>query len=184
VITSLALKRTLRVELKKRREVLSFDRRAQASEDAFESLTRLAYAHNYIISYSSFGDELCLTGFNRYLEKEGKLVLPTINGSELKLYHVKNMATQLHSHPFGFLEPNPALCVEANLNEMSLILVPGLAFDRMGHRIGYGAGYYDKLLDQLRHSIFALGVGYREQFHKENLPISNNDVSLTALLLF
>jgi len=62
---------------------------------------------------------------------------------------------------FGLSEPPPT----AEVIEPSILLVPLLAFDRTGHRLGYGAGYYDRTLEKLRASrtILAVGIAYAGQ---------------------
>jgi len=61
----------------------------------------------------------------------------------------------------------------------TFLLVPLLAFDRFGHRLGYGGGYYDRTLSGLRDA-FALGCAYAAQ-EVEELPVAPHDVSLDAV---
>ncbi|GAA3853306.1 5-formyltetrahydrofolate cyclo-ligase [Celeribacter arenosi] len=64
-----------------------------------------------------------------------------------------------------------------------VIIVPVLAFDRLGHRLGYGGGYYDRTLAQLRaeRDVFAVGLAYAEQ-ELGGLPIEPTDASLDAIV--
>ena len=61
------------------------------------------------------------------------------------------------------------------------VLVPGVAFDRAGHRLGYGGGYYDRLLPSLRRDCLRVGLAYDEQVVDE-LPAEEHDVRLHAVV--
>ena len=77
----------------------------------------------------------------------GKLFyLPRIQNKNLNLHQFTNFK-DLEKHPFGILQPkaeNPSIQLQA----IELVIVPGIAFDLKGNRIGYGGGYYDRLLNQ------------------------------------
>jgi 5-formyltetrahydrofolate cyclo-ligase len=77
-------------------------------------------------------------------------------------------------HSFGMAEPDPELpAVPAQ--EIELVLVPGLAFDRRGWRLGYGGGYFDRFLKECRGT--SLGVTY-EALLLENLPRDEHDMPM------
>jgi len=85
----------------------------------------------------------------------------------------------LQRGPLGILEPPP----DATEIIPDILLVPLAAFDRSGHRIGYGAGYYDRTLAQLRaaRTVIALGLGFAAQ----EIPIvsaSAHDARLDLVL--
>ena len=82
---------------------------------------------------------------------------------------------------YGILEPSGD---QVDLAEIDLILVPALAYDRRGHRLGYGAGYYDRLLRTLRQTLdegCTWGLGYDWQL-VESLPSQPHDVPLEMVL--
>ncbi len=134
--------------------------------------------HKLILSYASFGSELDTWEINRFLADNGKLVLPKITGSTLQLFHVEHLS-QL-SENAGIREPNPLLCTQVAYSQISLALIPALAFDRNFYRLGYGKGYYDRLLANGR--AWTIGLGYREQYTEE-LPVTATDVPLKELML-
>ncbi|RII24989.1 MAG: 5-formyltetrahydrofolate cyclo-ligase [Geobacter sp.] len=76
-----------------------------------------------------------------------KVLYPVVTGSTLEFRQVSS-ATDLHAGAFGIREPG-AGCPELAIGEADIIVVPGVAYDVAGHRIGYGKGYYDKALHQL-----------------------------------
>ena len=100
-----------------------------------------------VLSYMSFGAELDTHGFFDSLLREGKMaVLPRIDKASkaLTLHRVGSHADLLDG-VWGIREPradSPPVAVA----DIDMVLLPGLAFDRAGNRLGYGAGYYDRLL--------------------------------------
>lgn len=71
---------------------------------------------------------------------------------------------------------------EPPLSQIDSILVPGLGFDREMYRIGYGKGYYDRLLSKTG-DIPTIGVGFKEQFSEELFPRDPWDIPVRELLL-
>jgi 5-formyltetrahydrofolate cyclo-ligase len=86
---------------------------------------------------------------------------------------------QLLRGQLGIMEPSP----QSALVEPDIVLVPLAAFDRAGHRIGYGAGHYDRTLQQLRTSktIVAIGLAFAVQ-EIETIPTLPHDVRLDYVL--
>ena len=82
----------------------------------------------------------------------------------------------LVKNKFGVLQP-----IKLNeINEVDIFLIPGLAFDLNGTRLGRGGGVYDKLLADYSDS-YIIGVSYDEYIF-ENLPIENHDIKMNALI--
>ena len=84
----------------------------------------------------------------------------------------------LEKGPWGLMEP--ALAPHF-LPPVHLLLVPGLAFDDDGHRIGYGRGFYDALLARLSEDVFTVGVGFEAQMHLP-VPVEPHDWPVMGLL--
>ena len=82
----------------------------------------------------------------------------------------------LVKNKFGVLQPKKL----NEINEVDIFLIPGLAFDLNGTRLGRGGGVYDKLLANYTNSYF-IGVTY-EEYIFDNLPIENHDIKMDALI--
>jgi 5-formyltetrahydrofolate cyclo-ligase len=96
-------------------------------------------------------------------------------------YHVEKESALIVSN-LRVPEPDPSTSRKAGMSEIDLILVPGLAFDREGYRLGYGKGYYDRLLAATG-SIPTVGIGFQEQMSTGSLPRDAWDVPVKELLL-
>jgi len=174
----------LRDSLKEKRRRISIRRRKEAEQEAMEQIIDFSRAYRYILTYASFGDEFSMKAINRFLEEEGKLLLPKVVGEKLRIYHVGDSSTQLRKNGMGIYEPVAALCKEVSLTQVPLILVPGLGFDTDNFRLGYGRGYYDRFLSLRSEHAAALGIGFLEQLVDDLLPREKTDVRLNDLLLF
>jgi 5-formyltetrahydrofolate cyclo-ligase len=98
-----------------------------------------------VLFYASFQSEVETHHMIRRALAEGKRVaLPKVKGKELELFEIKSFDTEVLPGAWGIPEPEGGRRVE--LKDIGLIVVPGAAFDGQGNRIGYGAGFYDKLL--------------------------------------
>ena len=173
-------KNTLRKKFKKIK--ISEKRKTEASQKAIQTLWPLFENHCRILSFASLKNEIDLWPLNDLLCQNEKLVLPKINQDNLIPCFVKDLEKLEKHSKFKVLEPtNPISKVK--LEKIKLVLVPALAFDRRGYRLGYGKGYYDRFLKQLPQA-YTIGVGLKENFSSEPLPIDKYDVPLNAVLFF
>ena len=91
---------------------------------------------------------------------------------------LKTLATDIVIGKFGVREPAPS-CAEISLNRFDLTLVPGMAFDLSGHRLGRGRGFYDRLLQMV--SGIKCGVAYDFQL-RETIPTEPHDARVDFIL--
>lgn len=174
-------KAELRRHFKEVVEKIPFKRRKEASEKIFSALLDIALNYSNILSFTSLPGEIDLWRFNRFLEKEGRLILPKVEGEGLFAYSVDNIEKDLVlNRKFNLLEPDPNRCKRSD--DIDLILVPGVAFDRTKNRLGYGGGYYDRFLSSFK-NIPTIAVGFREQLFDGALPTEPHDIKVCKLLL-
>jgi len=164
------------------RDALSGETRATASEKLAARGLPFEIAAGAIISgYSPIRSELDPAPLMQKLAALGaKLALPAVpaRGKSL-VFRAWSPGDRLTLGPLGILEPSPAM---AELIP-DIMLVPLAAFDRLGHRIGYGAGHYDFTLAHLRKlkPITAIGVAFAAQEIKA-VPALAHDVALDYVL--
>lgn len=134
-----------------------------------------------ILFYAPVGDELDLWPLLLGALTEGKTVaLPRFvaAASAYEAAGVSDPARDLRPGRFGIREPGPG-CPAIPLNRLDLILVPGIAFDLCGHRLGRGQGFYDRLLSRV--SGLKCGVAFDEQVVPA-LPVEPHDVRVDCIL--
>ena len=116
-----------------------------------------------VSSYFAIGDEADPAGLESELRRRGhRILLPRVTGRNLPLdFHIWEEGAPLHRGGFGLSEPSPDWPKLAP----DVLIVPLLAFDMDGYRVGYGAGYYDRTIRKLRENkkIIAAGFGFSLQ---------------------
>jgi 5-formyltetrahydrofolate cyclo-ligase len=112
-----------------------------------------------------------------------RVAVPWVDGRELRLFELRNIG-ELAPAPFGLLEPPPDLRADASRevlpSAVDLFVVPGVAFDRRGGRLGHGRGYYDGLLSRAREDAQFVAAAFECQMVSA-VPMSGRDVFLDAV---
>jgi 5-formyltetrahydrofolate cyclo-ligase len=177
-----ALKQQLRRQLKQTRQTLDPHRRNQGSIQACEQLLEWIQSADLVLSFASIGSEINLWHLNQNLASEGRLALPRLVEGRLCLFRVAHLH-HLEQHAWGFLEPKISHCGLVDFSHINIALIPGLGFDlETKHRLGYGQGYYDRLLvSNYFHQTW--GIGFLEQA-VNNLPHTSHDIALNRVYLF
>lgn len=185
-----AQKKSWRRDLKARRAALGADARAAADAGIAQALmeTELWSQADSVFAYVSFGDEVDTKSLIEATWRQGKqVVLPRMSETPHEMdWYVVESFDQLERNPYGIEEPRPesstpvdvmALQTEPRSADAAaqakdcrmLTLVPALAFDRKGNRLGYGGGYYDTFLRDFP----GVSVGLcREAFLYDELPFA------------
>ena len=112
-----------------------------------------------------------------------RVAVPVVEGGRLQLYRIEGVE-ELQPAPFGLLEPPKELRRKHRRvvsTTVSLFIVPGLAFDRAGGRLGYGKGYYDTLLAGTKPVVPKVGIGFEAQMVPE-VPMGPTDVRLPIIV--
>jgi 5-formyltetrahydrofolate cyclo-ligase len=146
-------KATLRQTILARREAADAAVRARHSRHIVRKLHACPEyrAAGFVAAYASFGTELDTAEFLAHALADGKqLLLPRINRAQraLELRHVTDLGADLVSGVWGIREPAER-CPIVSARRVDFMLVPGVAFTRGGARLGYGGGFYDRLLATL-----------------------------------
>jgi 5-formyltetrahydrofolate cyclo-ligase len=133
------------------------------------------------LTFVSFGTEVDTRRMLETADREGKSVVVTYcQDKELRLFRLED-PEQLTPGTWGLLEPRPELRELAkhavNVGEIDLFLLPGLAFDRRGGRLGYGKGYFDRLLKLARNDATIVGIGFACQVF-DQVPTLPHDIRM------
>ncbi len=118
------------------------------------------------------------------LAGDKRIVVPYCVDGELELFHLTSM-DELDVGMYKILEPKPELRERADkrveVAELDLIMVPGVAFDRTGGRMGHGMGYYDKLLEHARADAPLVALAFECQLFPE-IPVAEHDIFMDQIL--
>ena len=142
-------KAALRRVVLRRRDALPGGERALLSARIVTTVLdlRTYQEADVVLAYASFGTELQTDELLRRVLVDGKtLVLPRVERGGLGLYEVRDLAGDLAPGTWGIREPEPDRCPPADPGGVGFALIPGVAFDRRARRLGYGGGFYDRLL--------------------------------------
>jgi len=160
LVTTKAQQRTAALA---RRDALPVSERRAASQKIAQRRFPVPFGEGTVVAgYSPVRSECDPIPLMRSLAGKGvQLALPVIEKDKTLSFAEWRQGEQLTAGPFGILQPRPgALDVEPDI-----ILVPLVGFDRAGHRIGYGVGYYDRTLQALRarRPVVAVGIAFATQ---------------------
>ena len=168
----------LRKSFKKQRSLLDINQVKELNTRIFKNLLELniwekscyhLYLSNEINNEAETGEII-----NLLFKKHKRVFVPKIQGSNLMNIEIVNN-TNYSLNYLGIKEPLSSNQKDTNLLEV--IFVPLLVFDKLGHRVGYGGGYYDKFLGNIKDDILKIGLSLFEPIDKIQ-DIEKYDISL------
>lgn len=144
-------KREIRKQMISRRDAISESERVELSARIAERLFAMIEYKNakQILSYVSFRSEVITDEINKRIIADGKkLYLPKtyVKEQEMRFFRVEDPKADLVSGAMGIMEPVEDFGKEYESDEDTLVIMPGVAFDDAGNRLGYGGGFYDRFL--------------------------------------
>ncbi|HIK01520.1 TPA: 5-formyltetrahydrofolate cyclo-ligase [archaeon] len=135
-----------------------------------------------IMLYSSLESEVDTAVIIRFCLKSGKEVyLPRtdIKTRKMEAVRIKKFPDEVESASFGILEPKKELPACESIREIDLVIVPGVAFDESGNRLGYGFGFYDRFLAEIR----APKIGLSFESHiLDIVPTESHDIKVDKIV--
>lgn len=177
-------KKELRNNIIKHRDSLGLEKRKSKDNLILENLFRssLYKESNKIFTFVNYGSEVETKGFIIKAIEDGKRVFvpKTIKLTKvMKAVEMKSLENLIEDK-LGILEPEN-FEGEIYKNQLDLIIVPGVVFDKSGNRIGYGGGYYDRYFSDLDLTVNKVALAYELQV-VEYLEYEDHDISVDYII--
>ena len=168
------IRRTVRA----RKSLLTENEKAEAAQSVFDRLEQMAafMMADRILMYHSLPDELSTRDFLGKWSGRKHFFLPRVNGVNLDILPYEQ--TRLHLGAFEIEEPDGNDLTD--IADIELIIVPAVAYDRHGNRVGRGKGYYDRMLAGSRAT--KVGVGYDFQLIDDAIDTDSHDVPVDLVI--
>lgn len=170
-----------KIEIRKRikdlKSMMLENEKFKAAEEVFARFEQTAafLMANHILIYHSLPDELSTRCFLSKWNGKKHFYLPRVNGVNLDILPYDESRIELGA--FHIEEPTGNNLV--NPDEIELVVVPGVAYDRAGNRLGRGKGFYDRLLQSTKAT--KVGVCYEFQLVDE-IPTEPHDVKMDMII--
>lgn len=173
-------KKTLRKKIREQKQAMTPAQIEKASETLVQMFleTEQYRQAKTLYGYLPYNQEVRTVPILEQALADGKKVaVPKVYGDKMKFIYLTDL-TQVACGYYGI--PEPVADGPEGDDPTALVLMPGLAFDREGHRIGYGGGYYDRFLkDEPQHPTIALCYAFQMV---EDLPTEEFDVPVDYVL--
>ncbi len=159
-------KKEIRKTILKTRNEMPLEKRAEKSRIIVERLKELHDIHTAatIMVFLNFGSEVETDAFISWGWEMGKrIIAPLCRPSDREMFpYIINDFNDLESGNYGIREPRAEYADIVPHEEIDVVLIPAVAFDRRGRRVGYGGGYYDRFLSKIPRAA-RIGVVFSSQ---------------------
>jgi len=179
-------KDTIRREMILLRNQMTKDEVDSLSQKIISTLVKLPVYKNSkkVMLYLSFGNEVDTFKLIELCKKENKKIIVSFckkEGCQIVPTEIENIDNDLVRSKFGYLEPKKELVKPVKPEEIDLIILPGIAFDRRCYRISYGGGYYDRFLAELNFTVPTIGLVYDFQI-VDIVPLEPHDMPVDYVI--
>ncbi|SHK49916.1 5-formyltetrahydrofolate cyclo-ligase [Tepidibacter formicigenes] len=158
----------------------------EKSKKVFDNLMKLDEIKNSntIMAYLDFNKEVKTDIIINHLISLGKKIIVPISIVEerkLLLSEIKDIEKEVKIGTYGIREPKEEYIRPVNNNEIDIVIVPAVAYDINGYRLGYGGGYYDRFLETLRKDAKTIGIAFELQIF-DSIPKEEHDAKLNYII--
>ncbi|MHA1270249.1 MAG: 5-formyltetrahydrofolate cyclo-ligase [Candidatus Helarchaeota archaeon] len=172
--------------LKNKRNNLTFDLITKKSHKIFQLLIKHPeyIKAKKLIIYCSKDYEVQTEKIIKYSLTNGKRVIVPITNQKkriLEFSEIKDFDKELEISTFNIPEPKKEFIRYVNIDDIQLVIIPGLGFDQEGGRLGYGFGYFDRFLNSLKNPVLIIGLAFELQL-VDRLPLSTHDVKVNFII--
>lgn len=166
------------------RDAMSPAARTSASRAILEKISAMPQYEKakVVLTYMGFGTEIDTRPFFERIIADGKIaVLPRVDrATQTLILHSARGMSELLTSKYGILEPGTDAPIVAVTN-VDFVLMPGVAFDRNGNRLGYGRGYYDKLMSTANPALMRVAAGFSCQI-VGSVPVGPHDKKVDCII--
>nr|WP_312576777.1 5-formyltetrahydrofolate cyclo-ligase [Sedimentibacter sp.] len=137
-----------------------------------------------VFIYMDFKNEVRTFDFiKEMIDKKKRVIIPytDVKNTIIVPAEIKDIDRDLKVSPFGYLEPKKEKIIPVDPVEFDLIIVPGVTFDKKLNRIGFGKGYYDRILVKKRNDVKAIAIAYEFQILDE-IPSEEHDIKMDMII--
>lgn len=169
-------------------------KRSAISEDSIKSMSKLIESSLFsldlyknssvIMTYVNFGNEVITENIIRHslnLEKTIGVPITIPKTRELIVSELRDFDKELEVGVYNILTPKKEYIREIKPSKIDLVLVPGIAFDRKGYRVGYGGGYYDRFLCKINENAITIALAFSMQLI-DSVPKGYYDLPVDYIL--
>lgn len=175
-------KKQLRKQIKLIKKELSAEdsqNRSTLVFDEVEKMEQFQKSKN-VLAFWSLPDEVCTHNFVTKWAKHKNMLLPVMVGEGLEVRAFTGFEAMNGQNSFGVMEPTTGRLV--NPADVEFAIIPGVAFDHAGNRLGRGKGFYDRLMPNLSNAL-TVGVCYAFQI-VDSIPVAKFDIPVDIVIGF